>query len=87
MYMDKRLVIPKALRPNIIRSEPGRDTRIHYGHPGRDAVLATVSTIWLPRLHREVVALAKTCPQCQESGKSIIPILTQKQFGKLPKPT
>ena len=80
MYMDERLVIPKALRPIIIRS-------LHYGHPGRDTMLATVSNIWSPRLHREVVSLAKNFPQCQDSGKSPKPILTQKQSGKLPKPS
>ena len=78
IYMDERLVIPKALRQIIIRS-------LHYGHPGRDTMLATVSNVWWPRLHREVVNLAKSCPQCQNAGKNIKPLLTQKQFGKLPK--
>ena len=58
IYMDERLIIPKALRPVIIWS-------LHYGHPGRDTMLATVSNVWWPRLHREAVSLAKTCPQCQ----------------------
>ena len=80
MYIDERLVIPKALRPIIIRS-------LHYGHPGRDTMLATVSNILWPRLHRELVSLFKTCPQCQDSGKKLKPIITQKQFGKLPKPS
>ena len=77
IYMEEHLVIPKALRQVSIRS-------LHYGHPGRDTMLETVSNVWWPRLHREVVNLAKTCPQCQTAGKNIKPLLTQKQFGKLP---
>ena len=52
IYMDERLVIPKKLRPIIMRS-------LHYGHPGRDVMLATVSNVWWPRLHREVIAIAR----------------------------
>ena len=78
MFMDEQLVITKALRLINIRS-------LHYGHPGRDTMFATVSNIWWPRLHREVVSLAKPCSQCQDSGKNLKPILTQKQFGKLTK--
>ena len=77
VYMDERLVIPKTLRPIIMRSR-------HYGHPGRDAMLATISNVWWPRLHREVVTIARECPQCKESGKNIKTILSQKQIGKLP---
>ena len=53
MYMDERLVIPKTLRQILMRS-------LHYGHPGRDSMLATVSNVWWPRLHRDVVAIART---------------------------
>ena len=77
VYMDERLVVPKTLRPIIMRS-------LHYGHPGRDAMLATISYVWWPRLHREVVTIARECPQCKESGKNIKTILSQKQIGKLP---
>ena len=77
VYMDERIVIPKTLRPIIMRS-------LHYTHPGRDAMLATISYVWWPRLHREVVTIARECPQCKESGKDIKTILSQKQIGKLP---
>ena len=70
MYMDERLVIPKTLRPIIFRS-------LHHGHPGRHSMLATVSNIWWPRLHREVVAIARTWKYCCESGKNIKTLLTQ----------
>ena len=76
LYLDERLIIPKVLRPIIMRS-------LHYGHPGRDSMLATVSNVWWPRLHREVVAIARTCPQCSESGKTIRPLLTLKQVGSV----
>ena len=75
--MDERLVIAKALRPIILRS-------LHYGHPGRDSMLATVANVWWPPLHREVVGIAQTCRQCKTSGKNIKPILTQKQDRKIP---
>ena len=54
LYMDERLVIPKLLRPILLRS-------LHYGHPGRDSILATVANVWWPRLRREVVGIAQTC--------------------------
>ena len=80
LYMDERLVIPKNLRTVITRS-------LHYGHPGKDSMMATVSNVWWPRLHREVVSLARTCKQCQQAGKKIKPLLRQNQVGKLPKCT
>ena len=76
--MDDRLVIPKALRLIIMHS-------LHYGHPGRDAMLATIILImWWPRLHREVVTIARECPKCKESGKSVKTLLSQKPIGKIP---
>ena len=77
LYMDERLVIPKVLRPIILRS-------LHYGHPGRDSMLATVSNVWWPRLHREKVGIAQTCQQCKTAGKNTNPILRQSQIGKIP---
>ena len=76
--MDERLVIPKTLRPIILRS-------LHYGHPGRDSMLATVANVWWPRLHREVVGIAQTCQKCKTSGKNIKTLLRQKQVSQLPK--
>ena len=86
IYMDERLVVPKALRPIILRS-------LHYGHPGRDSMLAIAANVWWPRLHRDVVGLAKHCQQCQASGKNIKPMHIkpmnikprQKGIGHLPK--
>ena len=78
--MDERLVVPKVLRSIIPRS-------LHYGHTGRDSMLSTVSNVWWPRLHREVVGIARTCPQCQTAGKNIKPLLKQNQIGELPKCT
>ena len=77
LYMHERLVIPKTLRPIIMRS-------LRYGHPGRDSMLATLSNVWWPRLHRGVVTIARSCSQCRESGKNNITILTQNQVIKLP---
>ena len=49
--------------------------------------MATVSNVWWPRRHRELVSPARTCKQCQQDGKNIKPLLRQKQVGKLPKCT
>ena len=38
----------------------------------------------MPRLHREVVAIPRTCPQCSQAGKNIKTLLKQTQVGKLP---
>ena len=77
LYMDERLVIPKTLRPIILSS-------LHYGHPGRDSMLATLANVWWPRLHLEVVGIAQTCQQCKTSGKNIKTVLRQKQVCQLP---
>ena len=49
MYMAESLVIPKLLHSLIMRS-------LHYG---RDRMLATISNVCWPQLHREIVAIAK----------------------------
>ena len=79
LYLDDRLVIPKILQAPIKNS-------LHWGHPGRDAMLQQISDIWWPRIHRDITLLATNCPNCQEAGKSIKPILKQSNFGKIPTP-
>ena len=44
------------------------------------------SDIWWPCIHRDITLLAKSCPKCQEAGKSIKRILKQQNFGKIPTP-
>ena len=77
LFMDEKLVFPKVLRPIILRS-------LLYGHPGRDTMPATVSNVWWPRLHREVVGIAQPCQQCETAGKNNKPVLGQSQEGKSP---
>ena len=77
--MDEKLVIPKGLRDALFRS-------LHWGHPGRDAMLREAADIWWPGLYKEIVWLANVCPECGKSGKNIKPILRKKQFGKLEEP-
>ena len=57
--MDERVVIPKTLRPNIMRSPL-------YGHSGRNSMLAIVFKVFFGgvRFHREVVSIARARPQC-----------------------
>ena len=57
---------------------------LHYGHPGRDAMLSMIEGIWWPRIHREVIDQALFCKQCLHSGKKLKYVLKQKQKGKLP---
>ena len=77
LYMDNRLVIPKDMRENVLRA-------IHFGHAGRDAMLREASDIWWPRVHREIVEKAKTCTECQNTGKNLKCLKSQNEFGKLP---
>ena len=76
LYMDNRLVIPSSMRAMIMCS-------LHYGHPGRDAMLAMIGDIWWPRIHREVIDQARLCEQCLQSGKNLKFIQSQKVFGKI----
>ena len=78
LYMDNRLVIPQSMRAMIMCS-------LHYGHPGRDAMLSMVGDIWWPRIQREVIDQARLCDQCLEAGKNIKCIQSQKELGKIPK--
>ena len=57
---------------------------LHYGHPDTVSVHANVSNVWWPKLHREVVAVAKNCPHCCRTGKNGKIVLRQKQVEKLP---
>ena len=79
MYLDDRLVIPKILQ-SPIKNSP------HWGHRGRDQMLRQITVIWWPRIHRDINLLTQSCPECQNAGKSVKPILSQKQFGKIPTP-
>ena len=79
LYLDDRLVIPKILQSPIKNS-------LHWGHPGRDQMLRQITDIWWPRIHRDITLLTQMCPECQNAGKSIKPVLSQKQFGKIPTP-
>ena len=78
LYMDNRLVIPQSMRAKTMCS-------LHYGHPGRDAMLSMVGDIWWPRIHREVIYQARLCDQCLEAGKNLICIQSQKELGKISK--
>ena len=49
-------------------------------------MLRQIIDIWWPKIHRDITLLTKTCPECRAAGKSIKPMLNQKQFGKLRTP-
>ena len=75
--MDQRLVIPKDMRENVLRA-------IHFGHAGRDTMLREASDVWWPRIHREIIEKAKNCVECQNAGKNLKCLKSQKDFGKMP---
>ena len=77
LYMDNRLVIPQAMRAMNMCS-------LHYGHPGRDAMLGMVLDIKWPKIHREVIDQARLCEQSLQAGKNLKCTLTQTQVRKLP---
>ena len=79
LYIDDRFIIPKILQAPIKNS-------LHWGHPGRDNMLQQIIYIWWPRIQRDITLLAKSCPNCQEAGKSLKLITKQKHFGKIPTP-
>ena len=79
LYLDFRLVIPKILQAPIKNS-------LHWGQPGRHQMLRQITDIWWPRIHRDITLLTKSCSECQNAGKSVKPVLSQKQFGKIPTP-
>ena len=57
---------------------------LNWGHPGRDSMLQEVADIRRPRIHRDIVLLAQSCPQCQQAGKNLETLKTHSEFGKLP---
>ena len=76
LYMDNRLVIPQSMRAMIMCS-------LHYGHPGRDAMLGMITDIWWPRIHRELLDQARLCEQCLQSGMNLKCMLKQGHIGKI----
>ena len=74
--MDVRLVVPRDMRENIL-------TAVYFGNAGRDSLLREASDVWWPRVHREIVEKAQNCPECQQAGKNLKCIKTQKEIGKL----
>ena len=74
--MDDRLVIPELMRAMKMCS-------LHYGHPGRDSMLAMIEDIWWPHMYREVIDQPCLRKQCLQSGKNLKCILRQKQKRKI----
>ena len=79
VYYENRLIIPKDMKQAILNS-------IHSGHNGRDAMLGSVEEVWWPQINRQIVACAKTYPNCQKAGKNVKTIKKQNEFGKIGKP-
>ena len=76
VYVDERLIVPEGLRKPIFRS-------LHWGHPGRDAILQVVGNIWWPKIHRDVLLLAQSCSQCQLANKTFKTLIPQSKLRKL----
>ena len=54
IYMDDRVVVPRALSTGLQRS-------FHWRHHGRDETLRKSSDFWWPQIHRDVILCVKTC--------------------------
>ena len=74
LYMNERLVIPKNMQENMMNA-------IHFGHPGREAMLRDAADVWWPKIHREIIEKASNCPQCRLEGKNLKCVKSQKEFG------
>ena len=74
VYYENRTVIPIDLKQAILNS-------IHSGHGGRDAMVRTVDVVWWPQINRQIVAVVKTCANCQKAGKNVKNLERQKDFG------
>ena len=52
IYMDQRLVIPKDMRENVLRT-------ILFRNAFREAMLREASDVWWPTIHRKIVEKAE----------------------------
>ena len=77
VYIDERLILPKTLPPIIMRS-------LHYGQPGRDSMLVTVSNVGWLSLHRDVVIMAKACTHCHEAVQNKKHVHRQTKMNEMP---
>ena len=46
-------------------------------------MLQAVADIWWPRIHRDIVSLAQSCPICRQAGKNL-KTLKLSEVGNLP---
>ena len=55
--MDNKLVIPKDMRAELKNS-------VHFGHPGRNAMLERVKDSWWPQIYPENCVVTEFCADC-----------------------
>ena len=79
LWMDERLVIPILLRKAVVN-------RIHCFHHRSSNMFDAARDVWLPYLHRSLVAAADGCKECTDAGKSLKPLCAKNDIGKVYEP-
>ena len=75
-WVDERLVIPIPLRKAVVN-------RIHCFQHGRANMFDAATDVWLPCIHRSLVAAADECKECPEAGKILKLMCTKEDIGKI----
>ena len=60
---------------------------LYYGHLGRAVMLRNVANIWWPKIHRELVNMARYSKECMAEGENVEVFRKQSKFGKLAEST
>ena len=74
LWMDGRLAIPKDMSSAVLN-------RLHFNHHGRDKMFAAAKDVWIPLMHRNIVATAKYCRSCVEAGKNLNSDIPKSDMG------
>ena len=78
VIIDNKLAIPEALRQAIL-------ARLHWYHPGQEAMMSASEYIWWPFLSRQIVDTCEKCRECTLYGKNLKPVKTFHTFERLNK--
>ena len=77
ILVDNRLAVPEKLRQAVLK-------RIHWGHPGQEAMLDVSNCLWWPHIRKEIVNLAEECRSCTRYGKNAKCIIPKNSSKPLP---
>ena len=72
--MDGRLGIPKYKSTSVVN-------QLHHNNHGRYKMFAAAKDFWIPRMHRNLAAIAKYCKSCLKAGKNLKPDVLKVDIG------